>query len=335
MRASRYAAAVLVAGLLPAMPLSTPPAYGAASLSVQRGGGWSTFWRSDEAPARWAGPDRSVTRALAWRRLADGADWATLRLACAAPVWRCRLIVARLDPRAVDLALEMDLTRGGGRPAWSLDRAPEDAILAVNAGQFVSTMPWGWVVVGGRQRLRPGYGPLSSAIAIDAVGRVRWSHGDSLLDASGVVTGFQSYPSLLAGDGTVPAALRAPGRGVSLAHRDSRLALGQTRDGRILVVMTRFDAVGEGAGGVPLGPTTPEMAAIMGALGASDAVMLDGGISAQLMLREPGGHAPLRWPGVRKVPLALIARSRGSRSPSPPASTVPAGLSRESAPLPR
>jgi hypothetical protein len=52
------------------------------------------------------------------------------------------------------------------------------------------------------------------------------------------------------------------------------------------------------------------MAAVMGALGARDAVMLDGGISAQLLLRErPGGHVH-RWPGLRKVPLALLVRAR-------------------------
>jgi len=48
----------------------------------------------------------------------------------------------------------------------------------------------------------------------------------------------------------------------------------------------------------------------MGALGASDAVMLDGGISAQLLLRDPARAKTLRWPGLRKVPLALIARPR-------------------------
>lgn len=97
---------------------------------------------------------------------------------------------------------------------------------------------------------------------------------------------------------------------MSLTHRDARLAIGQTRDGKLLLVMSRFDVMGDMAGGVPLGPTTPEMAAIMGALGASDAVMLDGGISAQLLLRGGGGGGPLRWTGLRKVPLGLIARPR-------------------------
>jgi exopolysaccharide biosynthesis protein len=122
--------------------------------------------------------------------------------------------------------------------------------------------------------------------------------------------GFQSYPTLLSNDGTVPSALRSGEGGLSLTHRDARLALGETRDGLLLIVLTRFDAMGEITGSIPLGPTTPEMAAIMGGLGAKDAVMLDGGISAQLLLRDPARAAPLRWPGWRRVPLALIARAR-------------------------
>ena len=293
-------AAVVLASLL--IATSTH----AATLSVQQGTKWRTFWSSERAPHRWSAADPALTRALVWRPLANGLEWATVRLECAAPVWRARLIVARLDPLQTRIRLETDWTHA--RPDWSIDRAPRDAILAVNAGQFTGGSPWGWVAVDGRQLLRPGYGPLSSAVAIDAAGNVRWAHGDSILDATGVVAGFQSYPTLLSGEGNVPLALRDPRSGVSLTHRDARLALGQTRDGKLLVVMTRFDAMGDLGGGIPLGPTTPEMAAIMGALGASDAVMLDGGISAQLLLRDPAREDPLRWPGIRKVPMALVVR---------------------------
>ena len=307
--AAAIAAAMVLAGGIGCEPGGTKGR--PAGLSVWQAGSWHAFWRSDRAPARWDGPDSSLIRSLAWRQPTPGLEWATTRIACAAPAWRAQVIVVRLDPRAVDLTLAMDLTRAEMLPAWSIERAPDDAILAVNAGQFVNTMPWGWVVIDGRQRLRPGPGPLASAIAIDAEGNVRWAHGDSLANVAGVVTGFQSYPTLLAGDGVVPQALRTPGGGVNLTHRDARLALGQTRDGRLLIAMTRFDAIGGVAAQVPLGPTTPEMAAIMGALGASDAVALDGGISAQLLLRDPARKAALEWPGLRKVPLALIVRARG------------------------
>jgi hypothetical protein len=75
------------------------------------------------------------------------------------------------------------------------------------------------------------------------------------------------------------------------------------------VALTRFDGAGEALGFVPLGLTVPEMAALMGALGARQAVLLDGGISAQMMVREPQGTSRV-WRGVRRVPLGLVARAR-------------------------
>jgi len=314
----RAASALATAALAGMLTLAGAPGIASgetATLAVWHAGEWRTFWSSDRAPARWDAPDPAVLQALDWKPAAGGIEWAMLRLACPAPVWRARLIVARIDPRATSLRLEMDLTRGNMRPDWSIDRAPEDAILAVNAGQFEGSMPWGWVCMDGKRRLGPGYGPLSSFVGIGTTGGVTWSHGDSLVQTAGVVTGFQSYPTLLAGDGRVPAALRTANAGVSLTHRDARIAFGETRDGHLLVAMTRFDAFGDVAQEVPLGPTTPEMAAIMGALGASDAVMLDGGISAQMLLRTSMNELPLRWSCNRKVPLALIVRARGPITP--------------------
>lgn len=293
------------------LSLATPSRAAGPSLSLWHDGAWRPWWRADAAPARWAAADSLLTRALAWQRLATGIEWATTRLACSAPAWRTRLIVVRIDPRSVRFTLELDLARESGRPAWTIDRAPGGVLVAVNAGQFVGSMPWGWVVTDGHQRLGPGVGPLSTALAIDAGGALRWIPGDSLAaPPSGVQTAFQSYPTLLAGDGGVPPALRAPGGGVDLRHRDARLAIGETRDGHLLIVMTRFAALGDIAGNVPIGPTTPEMAAVMGAMGARDAVMLDGGVSAQMVLCQPATGRRWRWPGWRKVPMALIVRPR-------------------------
>ncbi len=81
-------------------------------------------------------------------------------------------------------------------------------------------------------------------------------------------------------------------------HRDARLALGVQRDGKVLVAMTRFEALGGVLANIPLGLTTPEMAAVMGALGASSAVLLDGGISSQMLIRSHGGTE--MWTGWRR-----------------------------------
>jgi hypothetical protein len=120
---------------------------------------------------------------------------------------------------------------------------------------------------------------------------------------------FPSYPALLLDDGGVPAALAASGRGIDVAHRDSRLALGLLRDGRILIALTRFDALAGTADELPVGPTTPEMAALMGALGCRRAVLLDGGISGQLLVRPSRGE-PMAWRAWRRVPLGLVAFPR-------------------------
>jgi exopolysaccharide biosynthesis protein len=125
----------------------------------------------------------------------------------------------------------------------------------------------------------------------------------------GVQWAFQSFPTLLTGDGDVPQALRDPESGVDLTHRDARLAIGIQRDGALLLVLTRFDVFGPTLGAVPFGLTTPEMAALMGALGCARAVMLDGGISAQMQLLDARGRMQ-RWTGWRRVPMGLLVLPR-------------------------
>jgi len=59
---------------------------------------------------------------------------------------------------------------------------------------------------------------------------------------------------------------------------------------------------------LPIGPTTLEMAEIMLELGSVDALLLDGGLSAQLLVGT--GPSRRRWPGLRSVPLAIVGRPR-------------------------
>lgn len=282
----------------------------ASSLSVWSGGRWEEWWRSAAAPAEWTAPLPELTGNLTWHPVAPGVEWSEARLAGSGEARRIRLIVARLDPRLVRFRLDTAFRRGGTRPGWSIERSPKDALLAVNAGQFPYSLPWGWTVLEGREFLAPRRGPLSVGVAFDAGGGVRWLEPGSLADPlkrRGVVAAFQSYPRLL-GDGVVPAPLREEGNGVDLSHRDARAAFGQTAEGKVLVAITRFDGAGGILDFVPFGLTVPEMAAVMGALGARNAVLLDGGISSQLLIRERG--AVHRWRGLRAVPLGLLVVPR-------------------------
>jgi len=250
--------------------------------------------------------------APAWEVVRPGLEWRTQPHRGGGEGRWTRLVLVRIDPARyrleLDLALSADLQHG----AWVVDSAPETAVVALNAGQFNGIAPWGWTVRNGLELRPPGLGPLSTAVVGDRSGRVRLVPPDSItvLRAGGqVVTAIQSYPTLLEGEGVIPAQLTTPGSGVGIHHRDARLALCALQDGRLLVLLTRFDGLGEIAGAVPFGLTLAETASLLKQQGCTRAVALDGGISSQMLLREAAGRERA-WRGWRKVPLGLIFEER-------------------------
>jgi hypothetical protein len=276
-----------------------------SSLAVETKSGWHTWWRSETAPSSWTRADPVLSAAVKWKEARRGVDHAELRLAGTGEAWRIRLVMLRIDPRVVRTELVRMTREYGTLPAWSIDSIPPRAIAGFNAGQFESAVPWGWIVRNGIEEQSPGFGPLSSAMVVDSSGNIQLVPFEAIPSLRGrVVTAFQSYPSLLVDDGAVPVQLREAGSGVDLNHRDTRLAIGMLRDGRMLVVLTRFEGLGGILSELPFGPTIPEMSAIMGALGAASSVALDGGISGQLFVRA--SPRPRLWKGLRRVPMGLV-----------------------------
>jgi hypothetical protein len=247
---------------------------------------------------------------LSWRAVRPGLAWTELDLAAGPLRIPVRAVAVRVDPAAFELRLELATEANGMTGAWTIDAAPTEAALALNAGQFKETGPWGWVVLAGEERRDPGYGPLSVGVVVTDSGRVRWIPADELRaarDDRTIAYAFQTYPVILF-DGLVPRLARDAAL-VDQSHRDARLILAERPDGALLIVLTRFDGLGGAAERVPIGLTVPESAVLMSALGARHAAMLDGGISAQLMLRDAAGRAAV-WKGLRRVPLALLAMPR-------------------------
>ena len=287
------------------------PAVAAHSLAVWDGRRWHTWWTRDAAPDQWRRAEPQVARAVQWRAARPGIDVGTARFSGAGEAWRFTVALLRIDPTLHSLSLHVERASDGRALPWSVDALPAHASFGVNAGMFDAVGPWGWIVLDGVERQPPGFGPLSSALVVDDGGSVRIVGADSIaaVRGAGVRWAVQSYPTALEGDGDVPSALRMPGTGVDLDHRDARLAVATTRDGRVLIALTRFDALGASFGRVPFGPTLPEMAAILGALGAQRALFLDGGISGQMAVRRAGGGVQ-RWTALRSVPLALVGSPR-------------------------
>ena len=293
----------------PADTASLPP----SSLGFVSGGETVEWWRSADAPSSWRAPLPALANAVRWHDENASVSWGELSLEGTGEAKHTGVILARIDPARVSLKLDA-VGSGGLAPLgaeWSLASAPERAMVAVNAGQFTVGGAWGWVVRGGREYQIARSAPLAPAIVVGADGRVsivRPAAIDSAARSGRVAEAFQSYPMLLAGGEVLPPLRRADG-GIDVAHRDARLALGVLGDGRVLIALTRFEGLGGRLQLLPLGLTTPEMAALMGALGCRDAVLLDGGVSGQLAVRDAAGEVH-RWPGLRRVPLGLVAVAR-------------------------
>jgi uncharacterized protein YigE (DUF2233 family) len=279
----------------------------ADTLAVATASGWETWWRRDASPSRWDG-SASLVHQINWNPGARGVEWGELRLRGSSEAWRTRVVVIRLEPRQVRLSLVPAFTRD---ERWTVTQVEGDVAVALDTGPYRRSLPFGWVVSGGRELLTPEYAPLAGAVVVTTDGAMRVVAPQSIALERGrraALEAFQSYPMLLE-NGVVPPPLRQAAQGVNLDHRDARLAIGTLRDGRVVIALTRFDVLGDTFGRVPFGLTTPEMAAVMGALGCDDALLLDGGISGQLLLRKSDGTARV-WPGIRSVPLGLVVRSR-------------------------
>jgi exopolysaccharide biosynthesis protein len=245
-----------------------------------------------------------------WHAVHPGVWQRETMMAHDGPLAVVRAVVVRLDPARVRFTLDTATRDYGMRGGWTIDALRSDAVLAFNAGQFAGGWPWGWLVRDGVEEQPPGNGTLGMAFVVDTGGHMSLVMPKELAAVRTTARlAFQSYPALLAADGQLPYELQVPGRGVDLEHRDSRLALGLLADGSLVVALTRFTGLGRRGETLPWGPTVPEMAAFMRSLGCRRAMLLDGGMSSQLVLRDSGGRL-LRWPNWRPVPLALVVTRR-------------------------
>jgi hypothetical protein len=300
-----WAAPALVA--VPSLPHS--------SLAVWHGDRWVAWWRSAQAPARWnATPTAPLGTRVRWRAAAGGVEWGELRLAGSGEAWRFRVVVARLDPARLRLTLAASPPRDGRRGTWTIDAAGPDAVLAVNAGQFRGATPWGWVVHEGREYRAPGNGPLAPAIVVDSGGACASSPADSILAlrAGGAVReAFQSYPALLAG-GAVPAPLQASGRGST-----SRTETRASRSGRSPTVACSWPSPASmrspacSTSCPPVPPSRRWPPSWARSVRATRCSSTAGSRRSCCCATDAGDDAPPhRWPGLRSVPLGLVATAR-------------------------
>ncbi|MFN8580182.1 MAG: phosphodiester glycosidase family protein [Gemmatimonadaceae bacterium] len=250
-----------------------------------------------------------LTLASPWEPVGPGVWRRELDMAGSGPLSVVRAVAIRIDPAHVRFSLDTATLDYGTRAAWTVERLPSDGVVATNTGQFIGGVVWGWLVHDGTELQVPGKGSVAMSFVVDSAGSPALLTAGELPTARGHVRlAFQSYPALLI-DSELPWELQAAGRGVDIAHRDSRLAIGTLADGSLLIVLTRFTGLGPAGATMPWGPTVGEMAAFMRDLGCQRAMLLDGGISSQLSLRTKDGRVR-QWTNWRKVPMGLVVTPR-------------------------
>lgn len=259
-------------------------------------------WRAPGAGAP-AALDPLLVRAIRWEDAGPGLRAGSFEVRVSGGLLVNSVAIVEIDPARYRFSL---VAAPGFAPraadAWMSDTG---VVAAVNTGLFRKNgEPQGLVMLDGmRSGRRADW--LDAAVAVED-GRVRLLGPAALDSLGGRASGFQVLPWLVRGSRVALGV--SSGLRLSRTHRDRRLTLCLGADGLVRLLLSNFEVFGEPAGTIPVGLTIPEQAALAAAAGCADAVALDGGISAQLVIRFAGRMR--RMPGWREVPLMMLIRPR-------------------------
>jgi len=273
-----------------------PPA-----LDLKIGGTWVP-WRAF-APGAPAAPDPLLARAIHWDDEQPGLRAGSFEVRASGGLLVNSVAIVEIDPARYRFSLT---AAPGFAPraadAWMADTAVS---AAVNTGLFRKDgTPQGLVLLDG-VRLGQRADWLDAAVAVED-GRPRLVFPRTADSLGAGASAFQVLPWLVRA-GRVAFGVTS-GLRLSRTHRDRRLTFCIGSDGLVRLLLSNFEVFGQSAGTIPVGLTIPEQATIAAAVGCADAVALDGGISAQLVVRFP--RRVRRMPGWREVPLMMLIRPR-------------------------
>lgn len=271
-------------------------------LELRAGNEWMP-WRAFE-PGAAATRDPLLDRTIAWRDSEPGLRLGAFEVRTEGRSFsENRIAVLELDPAR--FRFELAAAPGFERRTAAEWMRDSSIVAAMNTGLFrVNGTPQGIVMLDGTRRSALA-GWLDVVVAIED-GRLQVTDIEGARTLPPGASAFQTLPWLVR-DGRVVLGVTSGVR-LSRTHRDRRITLCLGDDGPVRILLSNFEVFGQNAGRIPIGLTIPEQAIIASAAGCRDAVALDGGISAQLVVRM--GQRLHRMPGWRRVPLMLLVRMR-------------------------
>jgi exopolysaccharide biosynthesis protein len=245
-------------------------------------------------------------------RLAEGVFYHSV--GSATEPWSLHLL--EVDPTRCEVGFRVAITGTGEVPVTvsELAGAPESGVVAAVNGDFFTAdnRPIGVEASAGEVRGRSTRTVFAwQPRRLPSVGRVEWdgdslSVGDFALSATepdGLTEIISGYPALLA-DGEWVGDLLQAERPAFAASRHPRTALGWDPHRRRAWIVV---AEGRGEGSAE-GMTLPELADLFLALGATEALNLDGGGSSVMVVQGRRVNRPSDPMGSRPVVNALLVR---------------------------
>lgn len=282
--------------VLVALQAAHPPA-----LDLRIGGTWVP-WRAF-VPGAPAARDPLLSSGIRWDDERPGLRSGRFEVRASGGLLVNSVAIVEIDPARYRFSLAA--APGFAPRAADTWMADSGVTAAFNTGLFRKNgAPQGLVLLNG-ERFGQRADWLDAAVAV-VDGRLRLVSPGAADSLDAAASAFQVLPWLVRGGRVAFGA--TSGLRLSRTHRDRRLTLCLGPDGLVRLLLSNFEVFGQNAGTIPVGLTIPEQATIAAAAGCSDAVALDGGISAQLVIRFPGRLR--RMPGWREVPLMMLIRPR-------------------------
>jgi hypothetical protein len=205
--------------------------------------------------------------------------------------------VVTIDMNDRSMAIDVALSRGGlGASEPFKSMVSRTRPVAAITGTFFCTkslLPIGDIVMGGRQIIG---GPIGSCFAFNPSNgiSITGARKGSSVDWTGCLTGVRTGPQLIS-NGQIRISAKEEGfKGQRLLQRHMRAAIGMTARNKLLLVAVKKPV------------TMSELAKIMRALGAIDAINLDGGSSVALSY----GNKVVAQPGRRLTNIIVVSKRR-------------------------
>lgn len=261
-------------------------------LLYKSNGTWNPFDGAAIRRLTWTRDDAFLADAVKWEQIDYGIEFGEVYLRRASNPLPIKLIVLLINPSDYEFKMLLDEHNINTRKTAKQWADVSGALIAVNGGFFTDNGPLGLVIHNGEILNESAQGYPGHFILTRLLRRPHIVVSSAFIPL-GVLEGFQSFPAIMS-DGKIYWHLHQPTYHLNISAIDRRSAIAITHDGRVMIAVTDPPV---------MGLSYAELSLVLAALGARDALGLDGGGSTQLLINLP--QKQLYISGMDSIPVAI------------------------------